>query len=67
MFKKLQAQVSGYKTYIVGIVVAVLGVINAVHIGKLDFQNVSAFVAAGGLGALRAGVKKVELAVSAKK
>ena len=67
MFKNLQTKLAGWKTYIVGIVTAVVGLVNAVKIGHLDFQNIVAFVSAGGLVALRAGVAKVEKAVKAKK
>ena len=67
MFKNLQSKLAGWKTYLVGLVTAILGTINAVKIGHLDFQNVAAFIAAGGLTALRAGVAKVEQAFKAKK
>jgi hypothetical protein len=67
MFKKLQTKLAGYKTYAVGLITAILGVINAVHLHKFDFQNISAFIAAGGITALRASVSKVESALKAKK
>lgn len=65
--KNLLNKISGYKTYIVGVITAVLALINAIHVGHLDYQNIAGFIAAGGLTALRAGVKKVELAINAKK
>ena len=67
MFKNLQTKLVGYKTYAVGVVSAVLGLVNAIKIKHLDFQNVSAFVTAGGLTALRAAISKVEAALKAKK
>ncbi len=67
MFKNLQSKLAGYKSYLVGLVTAVLGLVNAIKVGHLDFQNVAAFIAAGGLTALRAGVSKVEKAFKAKK
>lgn len=67
MFKNLQTKLAGWKTYIMGVVAAVIGLVNAVKIGHLDFQNIVAFISAGGLVALRAGVAKVEKAVKAKK
>lgn len=65
--KNLQSKLAGYKTYIVGVITAVLGVINIIHVGHFSYVNISAFVAAGGLSALRAGVSKVEKALKAKK
>lgn len=67
MFKKVQSAVSGFKTYAVALFAAVLGVVNVFQVHHFDVTNVAAFVSAGGLGALRAAVSKVELALKAKK
>jgi uncharacterized membrane protein len=61
-------KLSGYKTYISGVVLAVIGVVNAFHSSHLDFANLSTIV--GGLGVIpsfRAAIAKVEAALKASK
>lgn len=63
----MRSKLNGYKTYCVGLVTALIGLYQTVHLGHLSTTSVSAFLAAGGLGALRASIKKVELAIKAAK
>jgi len=58
---------SGYKTYIVAVVTAVLGVYNLTTSVHLTTVSIMAFVAAGGLAALRSAVAKVEAAIKSPK
>lgn len=64
--KKLQTTLAGYKSYIVAVVAALVGVYQVVHVSHLNTASVTAFLAAGGLAALRAAVAKVENALKAK-
>ena len=58
---------SGYKTYIVAVVTAVVGVYNLTTHVHADTNSVIAFLSAGGLAALRSAVAKVEVAVKSPK
>jgi hypothetical protein len=58
---------AGWKTYIVAVVTAALGVYNLTTKVHLDTTSIIAFLGAGGLGALRAAISKVELALKGKK
>lgn len=57
---------SGYKTYGVAVITAIVGVVNIIHHSNLNFENVTALLGAGGLSALRAAIAKVELALKTK-
>lgn len=54
---------TGYKTYIVAVVTAALGVYNLTTKVHVDTNSIIAFLAGGGMAALRAAVAKVEAAV----
>ena len=58
---------SGYKTYIVAVVTALLGVYNLTTKVHLDTVSVVAFLSGGGLAALRSAVAKVEAALKSPK
>ena len=58
---------SGWKTCIVAVVTAVLGVYNLTTKVHLDTNSVIAFITAGGLAALRSAVAKVEVALKSPK
>jgi hypothetical protein len=63
----MRSKLNGYKTYLVGVITALLGIYNVVRIGHFSTASVAAFVAAGGLASLRAAIAKVEKALAAKK
>jgi D-arabinose 1-dehydrogenase-like Zn-dependent alcohol dehydrogenase len=58
---------AGWKTYIVAVVTAALGVYNLTTKVHLDTTSIIAFLGAGGLGALRAAIAKVEVALKSAK
>jgi hypothetical membrane protein len=65
--KNPSSTLAGYKTYIVAVVTALVGVYNLTTKVHLDTNSVVAFLSAGGMAALRAAVAKVEAALQAKK
>jgi len=58
---------SGYKTYIVAVITALLGVYNLTTKVHLDTVSVVAFLSSGGMAALRSAIAKVENALKSPK
>jgi hypothetical protein len=57
---------AGWKTYIVAVVAAAVGVYNLTTKVHPDTNSIIAFLGAGGLAALRAAIAKVETALKTK-